>query len=165
MAAPNRITGQTEFTAPVTFTNAVALPAGTVTNAMVAAGAGIAASKLGHRRRWNYTKPGTAASETVAAIEIYGTSGTILEFSAGSVAIAVGAATVTVDLKKNGSSILTSVITLDSANTARVMETSSLTSTTLAAGDFLEVVIVATAGGGTIPTGLLVQLIHDEDAA
>jgi hypothetical protein len=81
------------------------------------------------------------------------------------VAIAVGGATVTVDVKKNGATVLSSVITLDSGNTARIMENGTLSGTTLAAGDFLEAVIVATAGGGTIPTGLLVQVIIDEDAA
>lgn len=95
----------------------------------------------------------------------YGTTATVLQFAAGSIAKAVGDSTVTIDLKKNGSSILSAVITLDSGNTNRLLETATLSSTALVAGDWLEIVITATVGTGTLPTGVFVRLLLDEDPA
>lgn len=166
MAAPNRITGDTEFTGTVTFTRAVSLPDSTVTNADVVTAAGIDASKLEHRRAIGYSQPNTAATTETRTIHVvYGTSGTLLQFAAGSIAKAVGDSTVTVDLKKNGSSVLSAVITLDSGNTNRVLETGTISNTSVAADDWLEIVITATVGTGTLPTGVFVQLVLDEDAA
>jgi hypothetical protein len=73
---------------------------------------------------------------------------------------------VTVDLKKNGVSILTSVITLDSGNTNRVVEAGTISGDgTLAAGDWLEVTIAISAGTGTLATGVYAELILNEDAS
>ena len=72
--------------------------------------------------------------------------------------------TVTVDVKKNGVSVLTAVITLDSANTARIAEDGTLDSgeVTLAVDDLLEIVIVATVGTGTLATGPFVDVVVEE---
>jgi hypothetical protein len=40
----------------------------------------------------------------------------------------------------------------------------TVTTATLAAGDLLEVVITATAGGGTLATGVFCQVVTDESA-
>jgi hypothetical protein len=135
-----------------------------ITDSHVQAGAGIAASKIEHQYTITYGQTGTGTAATIPIHVAYG-DGEIVSFRAGSIAIAVGAATCTVDLKKNGSSVLSSVITLDSANTARVMEAGTLSSSTYSNDDFFEVVVTATAGGGTIPTGLAVQAVLREDAA
>jgi hypothetical protein len=95
---------------------------------------------------------------------IYGVSGTLLSFKAGSIVANIGAATVTLDLKKNGVTALSAVITLNNANTARVAVSGTLSVTTLAAGDVLEVVATATAGGGTLATGVFAELRWKEDA-
>lgn len=136
--------------------------AGCVLDAHVGAAAGIAASKMHHRHSKSLSQTGSAATATHPIHVVQGATATLLSFKAGSIAIAAGAATVEIDLKKNGASILTAPITLDSANTARVLEAGTLSATALVAGDFLEVAITATAGGGTLPTGLLVQLELDE---
>jgi hypothetical protein len=79
----------------------------------------------------------------------------VVSVKAGSIAIAVGAATVTVDVKKNNVSILTAVITLDTGNTARVAEAGTILTASAVAGDTYELVIVATAGGGTLAHGVV----------
>lgn len=127
--------------------------------------ADVPANALNFQHNKIYAQNGSAASVTIPIHECRGTAGTIRSFRAGSIAIAVGAATVTVDLKKNGVTVLSAVITLDTGNAARVSEAGTLSTTSLAAGDLLEVVVVATAGGGTLPTGLWCTLLVDEDYA
>ncbi len=138
-------------------------PASSITSASVTGP--IAASKLEMRRHETVTQVhGTAAAtERRVIATVRGTTGTIVAFRAGCVVANVGAATVTVDLKKNGTTVLTSVITLDSANAAYAIEDAAgFTSTALVANDVLEVVIVATAGGGTLGQGLFIHLTYDE---
>lgn len=161
-----QITEDMTFTGACRFSLQPTFPDGGVTNAKVAAGAAIAASKLVHQHRINYSQPNTTATAVTQVIyRCYGATGTIKEIAAGSIGIAVGAATVTVDVKKNGTTVLSGVITLDSGNTARVAELGTVSVPALAAGDVLEVVTTATAGGGTIPTGLFVSVTVEEDPA
>lgn len=76
----------------------------------------------------------------------------------------VGAATHSIQLKKNGSNILSSALVMDSANTNYVLEEAAgYTSTSYAAGDFFEVDITATAGGGTLGQGLMFDVQFDEN--
>jgi hypothetical protein len=141
------------------------LPADSVNNAHVVATAAIAATKLQHRNPHRYSQPNTAATaETRVLHRCYGLTGTVVAVHAGSIVAAIGAATVTVDIKKNGTTILSAVITLDNANSAYVGEAGTLSVTSLAQGDVLTAVLTATAGGGTLPTGVYVEVIVDEDA-
>lgn len=165
------------ITEPWTFAGAVRFllmpdfPDGGVTNAKVAAGAKIDQSKLQHQHRIPYTQPNTAAtSVTIPIWRIFGATATLLELAVGSLTVAVGAATVTVDLQKSTSggafaSVLTSVVTLDTGNTARVAELAAIATAGGVAEDLYQLVITATAGGGTLPTGLFVFLTLKEDAA
>lgn len=103
--------------------NTMTIPDGAISNAKVVASAGIVASKLQHQHRRGYGQPNTAATtETRSIAVIFGATGTLFDFRAGSIAKAVGDSTVTVDLKKNGASVLNTIITLDTANTNRVAE-------------------------------------------
>lgn len=130
------------------------IPPGSLDDAGVKAGANIDPSKLGHYHEPTYGQNGSATSETRAFFRAR-SAGAVLEFLAGSIAIAIGDSTVTIDLKKGGSSILSSVITLNSSRTARVAVAGTLTGgAVIAAGDLLEVVVVATVGTGTLPTGV-----------
>lgn len=143
----------------------LAVPAGAVGNAAIAPAAAIAATKLQHRNRPVYAQPNTAAAdETRVIYHVRGATATIVAFAAGSIAKAVGDATCTVDLKKNGTTVLSAPITLDSANTNRVVEAGTLSVTSLVAGDVLEVVIDGTIGTGTLPTGVFCSLTVDESA-
>lgn len=138
-------------------------PALSVSNAAIAAAAGIAATKIQKPRLIEYGQSGTAASATIPIYVCNGATATIVSLKAGSIGLNVGDSTVTVDLKKNGASILSAVITLNASNVARVLEAATLASTSLVADDFLELVIVPTVGTGTLATGLFVQLEIHED--
>jgi hypothetical protein len=139
------------------------IPAGTVTDAAVGEDAAIAATKIQKPRLLTYSRDGTAASATVPLYECRGATATVVDVRVGSVGVAVGAATVTVDIKKNGTTILSGVVTLDNGNVARVSEPGTVALDDLVTGDWLDVVVTATAGGGTLPTGLLVQVEIFED--
>lgn len=164
MAAPTTFPGDVHISGSLTC-GSFTPSSGSVTNASVSASAAVQASKLEHQYQPVYRQNGSASSVTETIHVGYGATGDIIAFRAGSVAIAVGAATVTVDLKKNGTTCLSGVITLDSGNTAYTPEAGTLTTTTYVAGDVFTIVTVATAGGGTLPTGLFVQPIFREDAA
>jgi len=143
--------------------------AGAVADASVAAyagtGTGISASKLQQRFDSHYAQESAtnAASEARVAHVVRGANGTIQDFYAGAVVLLTGADTCTVDLKKNGSSILTAAISLLSSDTVRVAKAGSLSSASVVAGDVLEVVVTATHSSGTLPKGVFARVSVTED--
>lgn len=145
---------------------AVALPANSIGDTQVSSASPLGVTKVTHQLSKTYDQAhGTAvASDTGTCIHIATGVGTVNGFSAAVRVIPIGAATVTVDLKKNGTTVLTTVITLDNANVAYTAEAAAITTPAYVAGDFFEVVIVATAGGGTLPQGLGVQATFRETA-
>ena len=141
-------------------------PAASVGDDQVSSASPISADKLKHQYLPTYSQPNTTATTETRVIHVARAAGTIEGFRAGSIAPCSGAATITFDLRKNGTTVLSSVITLDNANTARVIEAGTLSgSPTVVAGDVLEVVITATAGGGTLGTGAFCQAIVREGAS
>lgn len=141
-------------------------PAASVPKSAIPPAAGIEASKLEHRYQKTYGQPGGAVSFTERKVVhvVYGATATILAFRAGVRTVNTGAATVTFDLYKNGASILTGVTTTNSGTAAYAIVAGVLASTALVQGDVLEIVIVATAGGGGIGNGAFADLVINEDA-
>jgi hypothetical protein len=128
------------------------------------AGANLSPSAMQHEHRAVYAQPNAAATtETKVLATVRGATGTLKSFVAGSIVAALTTATVTLDLKKNGTTVLSAPITLDNANTARVVEAATISNATLTAGDVLEVVATAAASGGTLPTGVFAELRWIED--
>jgi hypothetical protein len=167
MASPTTII-QTpwHFAAGATGTN-LSTADGSVTDAKVASGAAITTAKMLHRYRKVFSQPLSAATSETRTIYVATASGTVLDINCGSATIAVGAATVTVDLKKStaggaAASILTSVVTLDSGNATYTPEAGSISSNSYVAGDVFTITTVATAGGGTLPTAVYAQVTFDE---
>lgn len=118
-----------------------------------------------HQHAKHYAQNGTAAAATVAVHECRGATATVRQVRVGSVVACIGDSTVTVDVKKNGSTILSSTVQLDSGNTAYVSEAGTINTSSLASGDVLTVVVTVSAGTGTLATGLWVELRIDEDYA
>lgn len=117
------------------------------------------AAKVNHEHVKTYAQPNTTATTERKTIHTCRGAGTILAFRAGSVVACIGAATISIRLKKNGTNIDTAALVLDSGNTAFIFENAAgFTSTAVAAGDVLEVDVTATAGGGTLGTGLFCEL-------
>lgn len=143
-------------------TGSFGLPASTVTDAKVAPGAEIASEKLEHRIHALYSDiigVDVATSGRVLYV-CYSSVGVILKAFAGSVVAAGAATTVTVDIKKNGTTILTTPIVLDNTNTARVVEEGTLSVTSLVENDVLEA--TWTLAGANEPTGFFVGVDVEE---
>ena len=145
--------------APESFT----APPQSVSSDAVKTGANIDADKLESRVYASHAQPNTAATTETRSLFVARRPGTVNSVIAGSIAKAVGDSTVTVDVKKNGTTILSAVITLDNANTARVGEAGTVNVSAFVAGDWFEVVITATVGTGTLPTGVFVQMEVDQN--
>lgn len=154
-----------QFRGTVVFLDAV-LNAGCVTDAKVAANAGIKASKLEHQHRETYAQESdtTAAAEARVVHVVKGTAGEVRSIKAGCVTPCVGDAVVTVDLLKNGVSILTATFDLTSAQSAYDLVAGTIDTATLEADDVLEVDIAVAAGTGTLGKGVFcyVDLWEDE---
>ncbi len=144
------------------------LPASSVGDTQVAAGAAIQSSKLQQQRVRSIADKTTVTAtsyQQIVAI-IVGATGTLQQVSATEKVANIGGATVTVDLLKNGTTILTAVLTRSSADTAMVAEAvTAFTSVALVQGDVLEIKFVATTGGGTLATGMFAQVKYLEDAS
>lgn len=163
--AVSTIRGAQHYADEVTFANAK-LNAGAITNTHVGASADIAATKVESRTQIMFSQESaTTATSVGRCIHIVeGATGTIMAFDAGSVVANIGDSTVTVDLHKNGVTVLSSVITLDNANTAYIKEAGTISSASVVVGDVLEVVTVATVGTGTLALGVFAALVIDEKA-
>ncbi len=165
MATAQQIDGDVVIRGSLTVTGTQTQPVG-LTNSNIASGAAISATKLEHQYSQTYAQANvTAVAETKAVHVTYGTTGVILKFKAGSIAACAGDSTVTVDLKKNGTTVLTSPITLNSSSVARVAQSASPSVTALAVGDLLEVVVAISAGTGTLATGVFASVELTETAA
>ncbi|MGC9260922.1 MAG: hypothetical protein ACP5I8_12735 [Phycisphaerae bacterium] len=159
---PTDITVQGTVTAQNFATNAAF-----ITDTNVAALANINATKLNHQHREVYAQ--ATASTAAAARQVvqvtYGATGTIIAYSAGLAGTAnAGGATITVDLFKNGVSILTAPITI-STQAVRVLTAAGIATTSTVAGDVFEVVVTVTPGSGTLGTGLFSSLTINEAPA
>lgn len=145
----------------------ISLPANSVNNASIVASAGVSASKVQQQRNIQYGQVigSAAAAANIPVFRCNGVTGEIKSVKASLVTIPSGDKTVTVDVKKNGTTVLSSTIQLDSGNTTLVAEAGTLSVTSLAAGDILTVVVTTGGSTGTNPDGLLVNVVVEEDPA
>lgn len=154
---------ETLHTAAHRFEVAPLVPNGSWGDAQIGASSPILATKLKHQYAPAYAQPhGTAAATARAVVHVARSAGDVSAIDCGIVVAAVGAATVTVDLRKNGSSVLTSVVTINNTHTAYTKVTGAINTAPYVAGDVFEVVVTATAGGGTLPQGLFVSAVFRE---
>ena len=164
MANPNIISGDMHVDGTLTM-KGVTLPNNSVTKDKVLAGTGIEYTKLEHLHRATHKQPNSAATaETKAIALIIGATGSTLNFKAGCIAPCTGNATITVDLKKNGTTVLSAPITLDNAQAAYATVSGTITVPGLVAGDVLTVVVAVNAGTGALGTGLFASVNWKEDA-
>ena len=138
-----------------------------VSDDSIQAAAGIDATKLEHRHQLTlslFKHTEDAATIRRALHRVYGATATLVKFGVLATVAAGSASSATVQLKKNGVSILSAAITLDSTVTAfDLKEPAGYTSTALVAGDVLEVEITAVSGS-TLPKGVTAFLVISEDA-
>lgn len=106
---------------------------------------------------------GTAAIAERRVVHVARGAGTLVAVRVTPVVAATGDSTATVDVRKNGSTALTSTIAITNSHAAysKVSGTPA-SSGTYAADDVFEVVLTVSAGTGTLPQGLAVDLVFRE---
>ena len=141
----SRIIGDFIFVDGVNFLSTVTMKTGQINNASVEADANLAVSKLEHQFPVRYAQPSnvTAFDHVEVVHAVYGVTGTVLAVEVGSVVPCTSTSEIDVDVKVGGSSILDSVVTLDSDNAARVGVSGTISTTALADGDVLEISVKA----------------------
>jgi hypothetical protein len=139
-------------------------PAGSITNAAIPANAGITGDKTIRRVSANYSQAiGSVTAADGRVVHVAKAAGTILDFRAGSISLCTVDAVIHVDLKKNGTTVLTATIDLTSANTAYVAASATLAATpTYVAGDVFTVVVTVAAGAGALGNGVFAEARFDE---
>jgi hypothetical protein len=150
----------------------LSIPALTVTDAMVSATAGISAAKLEHEFRPTYAQEASAnnAAET-RVVWTARAAGVVQAFEVGLVtppdtASGSGGRTAIVDLKKNGTTILSATVTLNSTTVAYALSTATISSSAYVDGDVFTVVVTAGVGTtGTYPKGVFAAMTVREAAA
>ena len=88
----------------------------------------------------------------------------ITAFAAGCVTACIGDSTIEVDLLKNGVSVLSAAIEIDSGDADYAAVAGTVSSASVVAGDVLEVAITVTAGTGTLGEGVFAALTLEEKA-
>lgn len=135
-------------------------PAKGIRDAAIDDTADIDAAKLQHQFQPGYAQESntTAASESRVIFVVQGALAQALEFVAGSVVACLGDSTITVDCLKNGTTILSAPITLNSSNTARVAAEAAVVVDDAVEGDVFEISISVSAGTGTLGKGVFARL-------
>lgn len=138
------------------------MAAGSVDNTSVAASAGIDATKLDHQYVVASVQAGTPAAITDPVHRAYA-AGQIVSASVWVDVKPTAGSSYVVDLKKNGTTVLTGTLTVDSTSTEDTAITLTLSDDDYVAGDRLDVV-VGSLSGGAYGTGLHVRLVLREAA-
>ena len=160
----SKIEGNQVFTGSVTFQSTVGLPSETISAANVRTAAGIEATKLQHQHQPMVSQSGTAVADTRAIHHVHGAAGTVEAFRIGLIAACSGNATVTADLKKNGTSILSAPIQLTSSEANYEEVEATISTPAVVAGDVLTCVVTVNAGSGALGTGFYAQAVIRESA-
>lgn len=165
LSQPMVIPGSVVITGTLSPTT-ITLPAGCIadTNVATPAGgaAGISTAKLNCRTHVRYNQPeGTSVVTESRIVWItHGTSGAFVSFTAQDKVASSGGDTVTINVLKNGTSILSGGTAVTVTGTTAV--TGTITTTSTAAADYVEFVITATHTSGTLGQGLVADLVVDE---
>lgn len=163
----NRIDGNLHVTGTLKV-GSMDLPAAAVTDDNMDPANPIDVDKQIHQYVHTYAQNRAAAvaAERKAVFSATG-DGALVNVQAGVTQAAVGDSTITVDVYKNGVSVLTGVLTIDSGDAAFATQTAVVTpgSEGYSAGQVFEVVIAVTAGTGTLPRGVYVSLTVNEEAS
>lgn len=165
MAELSRITSDVHIAGHLT-SRTQGYPSGSIANDAISGSAGIAATKMQHQYSQSYSQEAgtTTAADEQAMHIVWGATGTVVAFEAGSVTACTVDATITVDLHNDGASILTTPIVLDNGNAVYTPEEASIDTAAVVDGDVLAVVVTVDAAAGVLGNGLFASLIVREDA-
>lgn len=160
---PAQFTETIYFAETVTFAKPPVIPALTFGNTQANANDPIAGNKTYHRYRKEFGQPKAATNVTERrVVHVAKSAGTVNEFKATVSAALTGAAAATVDLLKNGVSVLSGAVAFSSADVAFALKTGTVVTQAYAAGDVFEIAHTVTLGGGGAQSGLTGQAEFEE---
>lgn len=158
MSGLNRFDGDVRVDGNLSATT-MTVPSASIGDSQVKSDALIAASKLQHEHRPPYAQSSgaNAAAETKAIFTAKAT-GVLQSFQVGQIVppdTAAGSSgrTVTFDLKKNGTTVLSAAVTLNSTNAAYALTSATLSVVNFVAGDVFTVVVTVGGSAGTHSLG------------
>jgi len=166
--------GDHHFTGSVSIAGDFAAAAGSITNTMVEAEAGLEVSKLDHRIVQTYAQEAECSVvDAYRVVHIARAAGVISGFKVFTDGIATGSSKIEIDvLKADGAagafaSTLTAVYEVSSADLALTVldAITNVSPSTYVANAVFAVKVDVSVLGGTVPTGLVVQLTFDEEAS
>lgn len=173
MPTPSRIEGDLFVNGNISAVTQT-IPSGAVTNASIAAAAGISASKQEHRFCSKHAEgsDAAAASRTVFLAGIIGVNATVVNFKCGLHTLMTNAGPddyqVVFDLQKqDGTSLLSAPVTMNKSTnySAKTLINGVISGGALVAGNNIYVVITATGATGTQGKGAFAQVEWNEDAS
>ena len=141
-------------------------PNGGIDNDAVSSSAAIAPSKLKSAIMDEVRIVGTVATQTIPLGGVTGATRTVKKVRVWNITANTSPSTVTVDIHKNGVTILSSIITLNAATGNDGVEPGVISVPAGVVGDLYTAVVTAVQSG-TYPlaSGVLVQMHSDEDYA
>ena len=165
----SQIAGDHTFAGAIKFNQAPTLPASSFGDREFDSGDPLAVAKQRHQHvKSDGQASGSAATAVTKVLHVATGPGTVTGFKAGPVVAAVGDSTVTVDLKKNGTTVLTGTVQIDSGDAAYASVAGAVVSSgseDYVAGDVFTVVQTVSAGTGTLPQGVFWSATFDEEAS
>jgi len=162
------------YSGTVSYTGTINVPAGTIDNADVNAGAAIAATKLEHQFPISkgLVAPGVAVTAMTKLLHIVaGATGEIVSIEAAVTTIATGAdRSLSVDLQKSTAggafaTVLSATADIDDEDTVRTAYAGTVSSASLVDGDILELIVTVAGSAANQAEGLIVTVQLREDPA
>lgn len=165
MANPDRINNDMHVNGHFS-AKTMAIPSNTVVNDDVHGSADISYTKLQafHKGFVAQNIADAVVNEEVPIHTAYGATGTVIAVRVGCAVKAVGVATCDVDVKKNGTTILTGAVQLTSGNTNWLPVAGTISVDAYVQDDTFSVSFDGTAGGGTLAKGVFCEVLFAEDA-
>lgn len=148
----------------VRFGGTVALPSSSVGNDQINPASPIAAEKSVHQYQPKLAQAhGSSATAERRVVHVANAAGTLVAVKVVPVVAAVGDSTVTVDMRKNGTTMLSSTVTINNSKAGYSTTAGTISGAgSYAAGDVIEIVQTISAGSGTLPQGVCTELVLRE---
>lgn len=142
---------------------ALSLPATCVVDANVSGSSPLTAGKTRHRHAVTEAQAhGTASVARRSAVRVAHAAGEVVAVRAGVSVACVGDSTISVDVTKNGTTILSAPVGIDSGDLAFALVAGVVSDAPYVAGDVFEVQVTVSAGTGTLGQGVFCDLVFDE---
>ncbi len=166
MAGPAATTTGDHLVTGALIAGSITYPAGSISNLHIASTAAILPSKLKSAIVERTAQVGTAITETRVLGGVRGATRTLTSVSVWNITACQLASTVTIDIQKNGVTVLSAVLTLDLNTGDNSFEVGTFVDTDGVVGDlYTAVITLSQVGTNPLASGILVQLHSDEDYA